>query len=269
MSKKETAPAPSVPAVQPTSLPATEVSSFESMAGEGLDNVTARDLLVPRITLLQSLSPQLNAQKPNFIKDAKVGDICDVAMEELFAAPLIVVPVHYVKQWLEWKPKRAGLAAIHNDESILEKCTKDDKGKQFLPNGNVVIETAQFFVLNLNALGRRSFIPLASSQLKNARKWLTKATDIKLPRKSGEGTYTPPFFYMSYALSVVNESNAEGDWAGWKVEVHKPIGELEGSADIFDEAVKFREQVVSGFAKADLSSLGEETSSGDHTQEQM
>ena len=52
----------------PDNLPSTEKPSFEDFAGAGLENVTSDDLLVPRLGILQALSPQLNRNKTDLLQ---------------------------------------------------------------------------------------------------------------------------------------------------------------------------------------------------------
>lgn len=159
-------------------------SEFAGM-GTGLENVTAKDLLIPRLTILQGLSPQVTQGKPEFDPEAKVGQIYDVGLQQGLPATVVILPVHYVKQYLEWAPRNTGkgLIAIHDDPSILEDTTLDDKRRNVLPNGNYVQETAQFYIMNVSAGFRKSFIPMTSTQLKKARRLLTLATDerVQLP----------------------------------------------------------------------------------------
>jgi hypothetical protein len=237
---------------------------MEQMAGHGLEEVKAKDLLVPRLAILQKLSPQIDRKKADrFIPDAKVGDICDVGLNEIMESPLIFIPVHFMTQYLEWRPQRKGLAAIHNDPAILQKCTRNERNQYVLPNGNTISETSQFFGLNVNADYRFSFIPMTSTQLKKARTWNTLAMSEKLKRKDGS-EFTPPFFYRSYALSSVNESNEQGDWEGWKIERHLPVTEIDGAPQrIIELATSFYNSIKEGRAKADVSSLDEEDGSAD------
>ena len=156
---------------KPPLAPAAE-REFEALEGQGLENVGVKDVLLPRLTILQSLSPQLNSRKPEYIEGAKVGDICDVGMGEIFEPPLLFLPLHYTKQWLEWAPRASGkgLVAIHDDPAILDKCERDAKKRPFTKEGNLVSETAQFFGLNISAGNRLCFLPMASTQLKRAKK---------------------------------------------------------------------------------------------------
>jgi hypothetical protein len=234
--------------------PAPTDDVFSSVAGEGFENVKSTDLVIPRITILQALSPQVQPKKPEYIQGAVVGDICDVGTQELFEAPLIFLPVYYVKQWLEWAPRSSGkgLVKIHDDSSVIEECSLNEKKQPILPNGNYIAETAQFFGLNLSAGGRRCFLPMASTQLKKSRRWLTLATSEKVERADGT-SFTPPLFYRTYSLSTVDESNAEGSWAGWKIERGERLQDFTPNwRPIFDEAMAFRESLKKGEARGDL-----------------
>ena len=227
---------------------------FSSVAGSGLENVRSNDLIIPRLTLLQALSPQVQPKKPEYIMGAQVGDICDVGTQEIFEAPLLFLPVHYVKQYLEWAPRSSGkgLVAIHDDPSIVDQASRDEKNKLTLPNGNLLAETAQFFGLNLSAGGRRCFLPLTSTQLKKAKRWLTFASAERAKRADGT-SFVPPLYYRVYNLSVVDESNAEGDWAGWKIERGPKLQEFSTDwQEIFAEAKSFKESIARGEVRGDV-----------------
>lgn len=228
---------------------------FAAVAGDGLENVGARDLIIPRITILQALSPQVQPKKPEYIQGAAIGDICDVGTQEIFDSPLVFLPVHYVKQYLEWAPRSTGkgLVKVHEDPAILDECTPDEKKRPTTKDGNLIAETAQFFGLNISAGGRRCFLPLASTQLKKARRWLTLATSEKLRREDGS-SFTPPLFYRTYNLSTVDESNPEGDWAGWKIERGATLQEMEGWKELYAEAMAFRDSIKKGEVRGDVAS---------------
>lgn len=195
-----------------------EADAFGDAAGAGMENVGANDILIPRLTLLQALSPQLSEKKVEYIEGAKVGDICDVGTGDIFKE-IVFLPVFYRKDYLEWAPRASGkgLVNVHTDPKILDQTKRDDKNRPLLPNGNLIAETAQIFGLNMSAQGRKSFIPLTSTQLKKARRWMTLASGERVARKDGS-TFTPPLFYRTYLLTSADESNNEGDWAGWRIE---------------------------------------------------
>lgn len=267
MAKKQESPSKSqeVAVKEASALLAHTDDAFSAMAGEGLENVTTRDLIIPRLTLLQALSPQVQAKKPEYINGAKVGDICDVGTQEIFDAPLLFLPVHYIKQYLEWAPRSSGkgLVKIHDDASILDHCKPDEKNRPTTKDGNYIAETAQFFGLNMSAGGRKCFLPMASTQLKKARRWLTLATSEKVTRLDGS-SFTPPLFYRLYNLSVADESNAEGDWAGWKIERGERLQDFAPNwREHYDEAIAFRESLKRGEIRGDVGAEDAEVSSSE------
>ena len=211
---------------------------------------------------MQSLSPQMKLNTADYIEGAALGDVCDVGARELFKDGIMFVPIFYRKDYLEWAPRKSGegLKNIHSNPAILDECTRNDRNQPILPNGNYIAETAQFFGLNLSADGRKSFIPMASTQLKKARGWLTMATGEKLERADGS-TFTPPLFYRCYKLTTGEETNAEGTWHGWKIERGPSLPELGKKPwdmnweDIKQESVDFLMSLKSGEANVDASQL--------------
>jgi len=246
-------------------------SAFGDMAdlGSGLENVTSKDILIPRLTILQALSPQLDPNAPEYDEDARAGNIYDVGLQEILGNSVEIIPVHYVKQWLEWAPRASGkgLIRIHDTDDILAETTPDERKRPVTKDGNYIAETAQFFVLNLssNPKLRKSFIPMASTQLKKAKRLLTLATGERLVNRLGV-EYVPPLFYRTYTLGTVPESNAEGRWVGWTIERGPAIDQLPNWEKIVMEIRNFREALTKGDIKADIASMQNEagTSGGGH-----
>lgn len=248
---------------QTTDIANTEVNDdlFGTMAGEGLENVGAKDVLIPRLTIAQALSPQINKKKPEFIEGAEIGDIIDVGTSELFKDGIIFLPVLYRKDYLEWAPRDSGkgLQGVHSDPSILDQCTLNEKKKPILPNGNYIAETAQFFGINITGGRQMSFIPMASTALKVARKWNTMASGEKLKRADGS-EFTAPMFYRTYKLTTAEESNNEGDWSNWKVERGPTLVEIAAelginAAELLAMAKKFKDDLIAGAVSADTSGM--------------
>lgn len=235
-------------------MDASANDAFAAFANAGLENVKTSDVLIPRIAILQDMSPQIKEEKPEYIDGAKRGMICDVGTGQLMGSEFLFVPVHYQKVWLEWYPRKSGkgLAHIHNDPAILDECVLNEKRQPFLENGNYISETAQLFGLDVTEGGcRQVFIPFSSTQLKKCKRLLTLATSERIHTSRGE--ITPPLFYRSYIMGTVGESNSEGDWFGWKIERGLPINMLENVRTIMEAAVRMRQQIDEGSIRADMS----------------
>jgi hypothetical protein len=244
------------------SLPA-EYEDF--MGGStGLENVTAKDIMIPRIVILQSLSPQLDKKKPEFIKGAQVGDFCDTATGEFWRDEFLFIPVFFATVYLEWKPKRAGMAKNHGtDPSILSKTLRNDRNQNVLKNsGNIVAETATWYGLNGNSNWSRCFFPFTSTGLKDSRLWMTQLTRQKLPRGDG-GEFTPPIFYRSWLGTTVEKSNDQGSWIGSRWEPSETINKIDPSKALLAEAKDFCDQAKKGLVQGDFRDMDREAEQGD------
>jgi hypothetical protein len=238
------------------------VASFvddDMMSGPtGFENVSANDLLIPRLTILQKMSPQIDEGDPNYIQGAKYGDFCDTGTNEVFKE-LVIVPCFFAMVYLEWGPRNSGKGLVQNhgtDASILKNCLPDEKRRMTLPNGNYIAQTATWYVLNLSAKGRKSFIPLTSTGLKHSRRWMTMLTSERVQRPDGT-EFQPPMWYRSWNVSTVEEKNNDGSWKNWKFSAGEPINSLDPSKGILRNAKEFYEQARDGLVKGDVANDAE------------
>lgn len=239
-------------------LPAAFVDDDMLSGPTGFENVSASDMLIPRITILQKMSPQIEKGRPEYIQGAEYGDFCDTGTGEAFKE-LVVVPCFFAMTYLEWGPRNSGKGLVMNhgtDASILAQTKLDDKRHNVLPNGNYVEETAAWYVLNLSANRRRSFIPLSRTGLKHSRKWMTRLTSERVQGPNGE--VQPPLWYRSWIVTTVDEQNNDGTWKSWKFTPSDPILQLDPTKTILREAKKFNEQARDGLVRGDVSSAVEE-----------
>lgn len=187
-------------------------SEMEEMAGAGLENVKATDTLLPRLTILQALSPQLNKKKVEFIEGAAVGDWCDVSIGEVFKDSVEIIPCHFIVQYIKWKKNRGGfLGNLGADARVLRDTTLNDKRQHVTPEGDVIAETAHWYVmLHVGMEWRRAFLPFSSTGLKVSRKWHSLiGAEVLFGSK---GPFKPPLYYRPWTLKVATESNDQGDW---------------------------------------------------------
>lgn len=212
------------PAVKENSLPAQNsmYAQFEQDASEGFENVTAQDMALPFIHVIQSNSPQVMADT------AKPGEFWHVVKKQSLGKTIKVIPVNFQKVYIEWQSRESGggFVAYHFDESILQSAPRDENNRNTLPNGNYISTTAYHFCLLLNdGIPEPVIISLSSTQLKNSRRWLSMARNLKL--NIGDKIITPPMYSHIYTIETILESNSKGSWFGCNIHSPKLLNESE------------------------------------------
>jgi hypothetical protein len=227
--------------------------------GAGSENIGAKDMAIPRISILQKGSPQCDKAEGAYIKGAEPGDFYDNVANKVFAKGeegFLLVPVSYRRANLEWITKKqgGGFVADHgSDDSILSKCTKNADNQMILPNGHEVVTTAEYFCIVLfqdaTIPPAQAVISMAKTQLKKARKLNTMIQSLMIDRPNGQGRFNPAMFYSTFAVTTVPESNDKGSWMGWNITRHGDTMLLHDGQEIYLAARQFREAVSSGDVK--------------------
>ncbi len=209
--------------VKDENLPVS-VEELVGDAGAGLEGTSTEDYAIPFLVIIQQMSPQLVKGDEDYIKGAEAGCIFNTVTKEIYpgsaeqdGTPLVVCPVMYQKKLLEWRPRESGggLVAIHDPtDPVADKITRDDRGRQNLPNGNVINTTAQYYVLLPDY--SQAMISMTSTQLKASRGWNTKMRNVRLDPPNEH--ITPPIFSRLYSIGTHFQKNDLGTWYGWQIE---------------------------------------------------
>jgi len=229
---------------------------FAAAAGSGFEEITAQDLSVPFLRILAQLSPQVNKRDGAYVQGAEAGMIFNTVANEAYDGEkgILVVPCHYSRRMVEWRPRDQGggyVGSYSADDPIIKRTTKDDRGNDILPNGNLLTNTAQFFVLLMHPdLGpQRCLITMTSTQLKKARKWLTQMQSLT-GRDANGRLYTMPMMSSVYTLRTVEERNDKGSWFGWEVSRARALDEsVSDDVEMFELAYGFAQSVRAGDVK--------------------
>jgi hypothetical protein len=234
---------------------------FADYAGMGMEHVGVKDVTIPRFKILQDLSPEVNRRKDTYIEGAEPGLICNTGFKTIHKA-VEVIPCIYRRHHIEWLPDRGGFVADHGeDDSLLRQAKIDDKRNARLPNGNLIVETPTWYVLDI-ATGTQAIIPMSRTLAASSRDWMTLATAEKLPRPDGHGKYTPPLFYRGYTLTTRMREKGENSWFVWQAAKGPTILELAEATgeDLLSQAIRFAELVKAGEVKVAAESFEDETS---------
>lgn len=225
-------------------------------AGLGLQDMGRDDLAIPRLTILQALSPQVQSRDPEYVEGAEAGDVYDNIMSRVISGDkgFQAIVVSYRKAFLEWVPrnKGGGFVADHGDNpGVLSNC-KQENGRFVNPAGNEIAQTAEYFLLVLEEDGsaRQAVISLSSSQLKHSRRLNTLMATYQIPHPTAAGKkIQAPIFYRTYNFATGPEKNEKGTWFGWVFTPGVDTLTLPGGTDLYMLARSFRQQVAEGRVK--------------------
>ena len=225
-------------------LPSTIL--FEADAHAGFENVKTSSLALPILKLLQNGSAEAQKRNVAYVESAEPGMLLNTVTKKVYdgAKGIDVIPCHYKLEYQEWSDFGTGSGRpeqIYPDTSdVLTKTTKDQMGKDRLPNGNYILTVGQHFVLIVDTNGstESALISMSSSQGKISRKWNAMMMSITMDGKNGP--YTPPSFSHIYRLNTVLNSGKGNQWYGYNILKVGPVND----AGIYERAKQFYQSLA-------------------------
>ena len=203
------------------------MSGFEDVTVTGFAEVSAEDMSIPFLRILDKGSPQVNKRDGAYVEGAEPGMIYNTVANEVYDGEVgvTVIPCYFNRRFIEWKPRESGggyMGSYLPDDPIVKTTVKNEKNADVLPNGNLLSNTAQHFVL-LTYEGNfsRALITMSSTQLKKSRRWITQMNALTAIGKNGP--YTLPMMSHIYKLTTVPEQNDMGSWFGWTINKDRQI----------------------------------------------
>lgn len=218
----------------------TDVASFndDDFFGidTGMDEVTSEDVALPRYTVLQGLSPQVNSRKDEYVEGAKMGMIFNTASNKVMEAQRLVF-AYYQRRNIEWtprdkpcpieglpKPVGGGLYKDYGtDDSILAECQRwEENGSLWTPRGNELVVTGTWYVLDPDTLSM-GWIGMGKTQLTSSKKLLAGIRDEKFVHPT-KGLLPAPMFYRVWEMSTRLREYDGNEWFVWQ---HKPAERIQ------------------------------------------
>lgn len=213
-----------------TKKPSTEVAQISTAlddllqedSGAGFEEATRDAYAVPFLVVLQDLSPQVKKKMSGYVEGAKPGMIYNTVTKELFTE-LRIIPCYFSQVHIEWIARnekedgRSGLIAVHPANTPLVSRAKRDGSRMILPNGHLLEDTRQHFVLFQREDGTvdQAMIGMKSTQLKISRRWMAQQRAALIT--IGDRVINPPSYAWSYHVSTEEDANAQGSWYSWNI----------------------------------------------------
>lgn len=256
-----------VPTPEETAL--ATAADFAEYAGAGLEGITADEISIPFIGILQALSPQLQentALRAGMLVNTVTGEAWDGKVGVKF------IPATRQHFFVEWKPRKegGGFVAQHLPSSQVvatAKAASTEFGKYTTPAGNDLIETFYVYGIGITPTGERFQAALAfkSTQIKKYKSWMTRAMSVQI-QVSPDRRIAAPLFAHRYTLRTVADKNNKGTFHNWEIGFdgeNAPAARLSPKSEDFLAAVAIREAIESGKARAAVESQGGEA---EHTE---
>lgn len=230
---------------------ANEFSHLQSDGLGGFEALTPDVVTIPFIRILQMMSPQLNAHKPEYIEGAKAGMLCNSSTNKVYSPPVELVVGRFDRCYIAWKPSRGGYAGAYSPGDVAAMIAqgnlrRNDKGRIIDPDsGNEYSDTYIYYVLLTQHLADGvCLLSLSNTQLKEARRWNRLLLSTFIP---GTNKRALPY-HMRWNITTPYMSNDNGSWYGIKVEFSGFVGK-----EAFSLVSAARDQIVD--ASTDLGGL--------------
>lgn len=201
----------------------------------GSEDITANDITLPRIEVLQALSPQLKKNEAVYIEGSEQGQIFNTISGELYGSTVTVCPILFQRQFILWQDRKlgggfAGSFATEVDAEL----ERDSKDK---PNDYEVTEHHINYCLILHDNGRmeEAVLSWARTKLKASRR-----LNALVQMNPGDR------YSRAYRLKAVEASSPKGDY--WTFDI-APGGYV--AKPIFDKAAAIYEAIKGGERKVD------------------
>jgi hypothetical protein len=231
-------------------LVTNEIPDFMKQGNRGAENVGTDDMIIPRIELIQALSPVRKKSDPAYIEGAEEGMLYNNVTRALYGTEVTVVPVYYTKQFLVWKDRKAGGGGSNGFRGAFASKELADRAiAELAEEALEVSDTAQHFVLVRNGDDwQEAVISMAKSKVKVSKRWNS------LMRLSNTDSFS-----RAYKLSATTETNARNEsYFNFNVAA---LGFV--NKELYERAEKLYETIRSGAVKVSNDYDGEVTEVAD------
>ena len=218
-------------------------------SNRGTENVAAEDLIIPRLEIVQSLSPARKKTDPAYIEGAEEGMLYNNVTRHLYSTEVTVVPVMFKKDYLIWKDRKSGggfrgaFPTEYEARAAMEELNED---------GLEIVDTPQQFCLLIDGDRIEEIVvSMPKSKAKVSRQWNS------LIRMAEGDSFT-----RAYKLTGYEDTNRDGEtYQNIRVTMAGFVSEA-----VYKRAEALYAQVSAGAARAS-SDFDTDTDAPGHTEE--
>lgn len=231
---------------QETAL-ATVPEFLKSKVGQniGTENVDQTDMLIPRLGIAQSLSPQLKKTNELFIKGLEVGNLFNTVTNEIYPDQVVIVPLFFFKSFIHFKPIKEGGGIVAQYKTAAEVPKGGLDFIEGVNEGKPQVTEFKNWMCLLIQKGKKPEAIVASfksSALKICRKWTSLIRMTNLPA-----------YAKFYNVEAAHKSKGELEWESINILPGEFVPE-----QFFSEAEQYFNSLKAAGAEMDTRGLTED-----------
>lgn len=209
--------------------------------GRGSENVRTEDLVIPRLEIVQALSPQVKQGDPKYNPQARPGNLFNTVTGQLYGPDTFIVPVFFQKMFNVWMMRKTpegkalpgGFFGSYADQTeASDRAEKEGGAAKYIE----VVDTPQHLCLLVDAASgtvAEIMLSMPRTKAKVSRNFNS------MVRLSGGDRFS-----RVYRIQTTLEKNPKGDFYNYLI---TPIGQP--AKPLYDRAEKLYQQVASGVKK--------------------
>tara|TARA_R110000765_G_scaffold143473_2_gene245062 strand:- start:1262 stop:1969 length:708 start_codon:yes stop_codon:yes gene_type:complete len=129
-----------------TSTEVARPSFMDGSGARGSEGVGIDDITIPRVDVLQALSPQRKKSNAEYIEGAEEGMLFNTVTKQLYGSSFVFVPVYFRKEYVIWKDRNQGGGFCGAFTSELEAMAAMES-QDLNPEHHKISDTGQHFGL--------------------------------------------------------------------------------------------------------------------------
>ena len=181
-------------------------SMFEGQP-TGFEGTDSQTFKTPFLKILQGLSPELSPSNAKHIPGAQIGKFCNSATQQLYDSINVVV-LRIDHTLVVWKPDRGGFVGRYPKSQEKEIVHGQEGVQKWDADMNEVIDTIEFYCINIDDPSDIFIFPLSTASLKHAKAWATRIRLLK-----ADGKPIPVSWAGVWNISTMEETNDKGTWS--------------------------------------------------------
>jgi len=213
------------------------------------DDTNMGDLQIPRLKILQAMSPELQkANVSKYVEGTEAGDLFNTLTQKTIRGDegLLFVPIKRRVIYLEWKGTDGKGVLVNNyeeDDSAFHEATINKEGLHISKTGNNIVKTYETlgFVIDIeNKDFQTIMISMSKTQTKKMKKFNSLIRLLQDPVTKKQF----PEYAGVYKITSIIESNDHGSWFNYEIDFKYKLDapELKGLGSIiYNKAKELRE----------------------------